>query len=377
MSKLPMLLSTQGSGRMRRMRALSVVTLAAASLILAGCSGGPAPGPDTTAAPTPGSGTDPVKAELNALYEAAKASGNTSAYVAGPPGAIDDRIVGVFKKAYPEIDVKLDFAFGAPLQQKMEGEFATGNAETDVVFGASDIKIFADKGYLEEYRPASQKGLDDEFIESVWANPMMPLYGPVYNTGQLKAADAPVTYADMVNPNYAGKIGTGNPTIASSSSYAIGIPLTKGIIDKKWVTAFAALSPRVFPNQTAAVQDTVNGTTPILWNTSYTNYLAAKADGAQLEFVPLKEGVFGNPLPFALVKGGPNADAAKLFLAWLYTPDAQTALAEFGIQGTMPDSPRPKGLGNSPYIYVPNSELLSLVNDPAGFLTTIKTAFGK
>lgn len=325
---------------------------------------------------TPGESVQEIQ-ELDELYESALESGRTTISAAGPPGGYDERVVEAFEEEFPGITVNLDFSFGATLQQKMAAYFSQGEVGTDVTFaGAADQQIFAENGWLEPYRPETMEGIDEINVEEQWASPSLVVYGPTYNSDLISGDLVPTSYQDMTNPDYSGIMGTGDLTIPASSAFAIGIPLHEGIIDEAWVEDFTALDLEVFPTQTAAMQATISGQSSIQWSVSYTNYLGAAAGGAPIEFAALEEGVFGNLLPLALVRDTPNPDAARLFIAWLYSDGAQSLLAETGVQGTMPDAPRPAGLEEAEYVYVSNSELLSLVNDPAGFMALLQRQLG-
>jgi ABC-type Fe3+ transport system substrate-binding protein len=73
-------------------------------------------------------------------------------------------------------------------------------------------------------------------------------------------------------------------------------------------------------------------------------YLAAKKAGAPVGFTLLDDGNYTVTLYMGLLKGAPDTLAAKLYEAWLFTPQAAKVLAAEGTYSALPDAPSPPGL---------------------------------
>lgn len=344
------------------MRSTKLAALGLAALLtlpaLAACSSQPAdPGP---ADPGEGKVSSGTAAELTDLYKAAKDSGQTEVVAYGPPGALNAAVAEDFAKAFPGMSVKYEYIFGAELQSRVAAEYSQGKPNVDVfISGAVDDDAFREAGYLEPYVPSTAKELDPKFQESHWASPIFVVMGPMYNTNQLKGGDVPAKWDDLVSSALKGGIGTSDPKVPATAAFMIGAALKEGVIDEKWLDDLAALDPKIFPSQTATVQAIASGQSKITLLVSYNNYLAAKKDGAPVGFSMLEEGLFAWPQAVALAKDASAPDAAKLFIAWLYSEEGQASVANTGIQGTMPDAPRVDGLEKAKLFTYPHKEVLS------------------
>jgi iron(III) transport system substrate-binding protein len=93
----------------------------------------------------------------------------------------------------------------------------------------------------------------------------------------------------------------------------------------------------------AAILAVINGQSDIGLDIPYHYFLGAKAKGAPITMIFPKEGVISIPRNVAIFKGAKNGNAAMLFEAWLFTPEAQKDVALSGLQGTMPGAPKVDG----------------------------------
>ena len=74
-------------------------------------------------------------------------------------------------------------------------------------------------------------------------------------------------------------------------------------------------------------------------------FIRDKAKGAPVEFVfPTEGGVHLSPHYVGIIDGAPNPDAAKLLMAWLFTPEAQQLAADTGYYPLVSGQPGPDGL---------------------------------
>ena len=73
-------------------------------------------------------------------------------------------------------------------------------------------------------------------------------------------------------------------------------------------------------------------------------YLGAKKAGAPVGFTLLDDGNYTVTLYMGLLKGAPDLLAAKLYEAWLFTPQAAKVLAAEGTYSALPGAPSPAGL---------------------------------
>ena len=181
----------------------------------------------------------------------------------------------------------------------------------------------------------------------------------MYNVNLISEEGAPTVWADLISPDLAGTIGMSDPTVPATAAFMIGAALRNDVVDEDWVNQLGALNPKIFPSQTASVQAIASGQEALTVLVSYSNFRAAQDDGAPVEFALLEEGTFAWPQSVALAANSDAADAAKLFIAWLYTDAGQESVAAAGLQGTMPSAPRPEGLEDATYFTYSHSDVLA------------------
>src|SRR5262249_8747576 len=72
---------------------------------------------------------------------------------------------------------------------------------------------------------------------------------------------------------------------------------------------------------------------------SLNTFLDAKDKGAPLAWVIPQDGYAALPVPLGLAAKAARPEAAKLMLAYLFSPEAQALMAKSGLPGAMPGSP--------------------------------------
>jgi len=151
------------------------------------------------------------------LYEAAKKEGEVTWYVShfGTDNAV--AVEQAFNKKYPGIKVNIVRATAQVIYQRLNQDILARTAVCDV-FSSTDTAHFThlkSKGLLETYRPENAdkvlpvfKGMDkdDQFHATTAA-----LIVIAYRTDQIKEADAPKSWTDLLDPRFRGKLAFGHP----------------------------------------------------------------------------------------------------------------------------------------------------------------------
>ena len=280
------------------------------------------------------------------LYEAAKPEGSVAVY--GPPGQSSRRAFSeAFQKAYPDIRVSFEGAFGPAHLTKILAAHNAGRNIADVfINGPEPAMALIRAGLLQEIEPAivlphikdadkwwlgKLDFIDRErkFIVAFWAFPSEPFY---YNADAIKETEIR-SWRDLLNPKYRGKIGMYDPTIAGPALPKVNHFLHDKALGETFVRALLGPDSGLFVTRDdrQLVEAVARGTYWIgiggSWQTAAPIARAVPA----LKVFPaerLAEGTLftsgtGN---LGLMKNPPHPNAAKLYVNWLLSRDGQTAI---------------------------------------------------
>lgn len=335
---------------------LSWIALAAtAALALTACGGGgeaPAPA-EPGAAPSDDVvellGGAEAAAEMDELYQAALESGRTSVTIYGPGETDKEKMYDLFSERFPGISVTGVYILGPDYAAKIEAEFASGQHVADIV-QAGDTAIASNivAGYFEPFHPVGAQDVDAEAYAdpagTVWAA-SASTFGFLYNTSMLDEADAPRGWDDLLDPSLTGAMTSDDVTRNGAGFGTLSHLLWDGRFGAEWLDALAAQDITFQSSSPVAGSAVATGQYAVQPFYPMAFYLRDKAKNAPVEFVfPTEGGVHLSPHYLGVINGAPNPDAAKLLMAWLFSPEAQDAAAEVGYYPLVPGHAGPDGL---------------------------------
>ncbi|MDQ0137791.1 iron(III) transport system substrate-binding protein [Neorhizobium galegae] len=286
------------------------------------------------------------EATLKALYETANSAGEREVVVYNPNTNANTPIFDAFSKRFPNIKIVGVDLFGPKLTTRLEAEAASGQAAGDVLYGtATEMPGYGSRGFLVSYTPRTAAGIHQKYIgqDSKWFDWTLTVSGPFYNKAYLKAAEAPKSWLELADPKWRKQLSISTLQSASGTGQALTALTLAGKIDRAWFQRLAVNQPVVSQGNAQAIQAVASGQATIGLDVPYHFFKAAAKKGAPFEFIFPTEGVISIPLNEALLDKAPHPNAAKLFINWLFSTEAQALLAEIGMQGTMPDAPKVAG----------------------------------
>jgi iron(III) transport system substrate-binding protein len=325
-------------------------------------------------------GGDAAVAAMTELYEAAQDAGEDTVVLYGP--GEDDRrpAYDLFEERFPGISVQGEFLIGPDLDSKFSQEIASGRHVADVIHtGDTTIAAHMAEDRYEPFAPVTAEGLDDSFSDpdGVVHSASASTFGMLYNTDMVSADEAPAGWEDILDPRWRGQMAAEDPTRFGGVFGALNKLLNDDRYDEGFVEALSEQELNVLASIPAAGEAVATGEFPMMPFYPYSFYARDIDRGAPVAFVfPVEGGNHLSPHYLGLVDGAPHPEAAKLLITWLFTPEAQQALADVGYYPTMPDGPAPED-------YPPVNELdllepfaIAEVNEiTAGHLDTVRAAF--
>src|ERR1700726_1574624 len=149
------------------------------------------------------------------LIEAANKEGKVVLYSAMDL-PVGEKLGKAFEAKYPGIQVQVERAGSERLFQRIEQEFASGIRAADVVNSADASHFIPWKrnGWLAPFVPEDiAKYFPPEYRDGdgMFATTRIWLSSIAYNTNLVRPADAPKSFADLLDPKWAGKIVKAHP----------------------------------------------------------------------------------------------------------------------------------------------------------------------
>jgi iron(III) transport system substrate-binding protein len=315
-----------------------LTAVALGGVLLAACGGStasPSASPTTTAFARPTT-TDSPEAVMSRLYEAAKAEAKIAVYSSMNS---DDgkKVFGAFEKKFPGLKVEHTRASGEVLTSRVVTEKKAGKDLFDVVeSNLFEVGYIIDQGYTQRYvvasagdYPVEVKGADGSFIAARLNNDI-----PGINTTKLPAGVSIKTWKDLCNPALKGKIAVeqGDVVVYSALRKILGDPEAQAVL-----RCIAANQPSLRSGHT----DMAN----LLAAGEFAATLSSNGHRlAQLKNEENKPIDWGRTDPIitdvqgmALADKPPHANAGKLLMEWMTSPDGQKAIQS---TGRVPANPR-------------------------------------
>lgn len=276
----------------------------------------------------------PPQAITPQLIAAATAEGKVVLY-SSMDLPVGEKLSKAFEAAYPGLSVQIERSGSERLFQRLDQEFASNIHAADVI-NSSDASHFIPwkkNGWLApfvsediaQYFPPEYRDGDGMFATSrIWLSSI------AYNTNLVKPEDAPKSFADLLDPRWAGRMVKGHPAYSGTIMTA-----TFEMVRELGWDYFEKLAKQ-------RVMQTQSSTDPP--KKLSLGERAVMADGNEYGIVLLKEAgqpvepvypTEGTPVisgPTGIFLRAPHPNAARLFQAWLHTRETQQFFIDFTAQ---------------------------------------------
>ncbi len=283
------------------------------------------------------------------MYNKAIAGGQSSVVIYGPTAGTDAKIYAAFEQSYPKVKVSGVSIVGPPMDAKLSAEASSGKHIADIAFTAvPNILTYATNGWTVPFVPATAPPASQLTPGAIGPNNAfysvaVGLDGIVTHTGS--TLPVPKTWADLENPQYKGKLVMYDPTAigASADNFAhlASNPAYAGLMQGLKNNGIA-LTPGT--SLTQPMDDVAQGSKSMALLMGYPFVLAAMSQSAPIKFSLLDKDNYIVQLYVSQIKNAPHPLAAELYEDWLFTPQAQQALAAEGEYSPVIGAPAPAGL---------------------------------
>ena len=233
--------------------------------------------------------------------------------------------IAPFQKRYPFIKTEFFRTGKQKLVTKILFEEQAKQHVADVVHtSVIETNILKKKGALSRYVPSEAASLQPLYRdpEGIWTSIYASGTLMGFNNKQVKRAEAPKTYDDLLLPRWKNGLAIDSNKI---EWFAMVLKL-KG---RAFMEKLAAQNPKIQPGNELVLSLLAAGEFPIAAGVYEYSIEDMKTKGAPVDWVGL-EPVIIYTVAVSLPSRPPHPNSAKLFIEWLLSKEGQTVINEYG-----------------------------------------------
>jgi iron(III) transport system substrate-binding protein len=274
----------------------------------------------------------PASSITPALIEAAKKEGKAVWYTSVDL-PLAERVARSFEAKYPGVAVRVERSGAERVFTRIGQEYASRIHAVDLVNSsdAAHLIVWKRDGLLAPYVPedvAKHYPAEHKDPDGMFASFRVFLCPIAYNTNLVKKEEAPKSYADLLDPKWAGKIVKAHPSYSGTiltatyqMSRDIGWDYFEKLAKQRIMQVQSASDPpkKLALGERAIMADGVE----------YVLFQLKEKDGP-IELVYASE---GTPLiigPNAIFKNAPNPNAARLLQSYMLSAECQQLIIDVG-----------------------------------------------
>ena len=244
-----------------------------------------------------------------------------------------EKIAKSFEAKYPGIAVRVERTGAERLFQRIGQEYGSRIYAVDAVNSsdAAHFIVWKRDGLLAPYVPedvAQHYPAEHKDADGLFASFRVGLSVIGYNTDLVKAADAPKSFADLLDPKWSGKMVKAHPGYSGNVMSAT-FELTRDI-GWEYLEKLAKQKIMQVQSSTDPPKKLALGERAVMVDGNEYNALILKEDGKPIEVVYPTEGTPMAVGPNGVFKNAPNPNAARLFQSFCFTAECQQLVIDVG-----------------------------------------------
>ncbi|MFZ1103186.1 MAG: extracellular solute-binding protein [Hyphomicrobiaceae bacterium] len=276
----------------------------------------------------------PADAITPALIEAARKEGRVAFYTAMDL-AFAQRLGRAFEAKFPGISVRVERSGAERIFTRIAQEYSSNIHAVDVVNTADQAHCLAWKRnqWLAPYLPAEVAQHYDRahYDPDALHVTTRILVSPIgFNTNLVSREEAPKSFADLLDPKWAGKIVKAHPAYSGTIMNAT-FQIAR---DLGWEYLERLARQRVMQVQSATdtPKKVALGERAVMADGAGYLVIRYREEGQPIDIVYPTEGTPLATGPSAIFKAAPNPNAARLFQNWMHSREGQQLIVDVACQ---------------------------------------------
>ena len=235
---------------------------------------------------------------------------------------VDSRpLTEAFEKKYG-IKVSLWRASGEKVAERAITEARGGRFDVDVIeTDGAQVEIAYREKLLAPLKVPSVADVPAEILPAhgYYAPTRLTLYVMSYNTNLVAPNEVPKSYADLLQPRWAGKLALENDDVPWFASVVKAMGESQGLA---YYRKLAGQRPSMRKGHTLMAEMVAAGEIEIAIDTHVQGIARLKEKGAPIEWKPLQP-AFGQPSSVGVAARAPHPDAARLLAEFILSREGQ------------------------------------------------------
>jgi iron(III) transport system substrate-binding protein len=279
---------------------------------------------------------------MDKLYSAAKQEGAVVMYTSVPVFVLD-RWKALFEKTYPGVPLTFFRSGTGKVLARIESEAHAGKVGADLVWLADETTLagLLKAGLLDSYKSPEwdqiklPKGPGSHYV------PGRVLLGLLFVNNSLP--NPPKRLADLVKPEYKGKIALASPLVSGSMNIMVAEIVKDPRFGWPFFEKLKANDALVLNDVPDVARSVASGERAVGLTLAQYRFQPEFKD-SPLKMVIPEEGGLLITSPLGIIKGSPHPNAARLLERFLISEGAQSVLTEVGIYPVRANAEPPTGL---------------------------------
>jgi len=235
---------------------------------------------------------------------------------------VDSRpLTEAFEKKYG-IKVSLWRASGEKVAERAITEARGARFDVDVIeTDGAQVEIAYREKLLAPLKVPSVADVPAEIlpVHGYYAPTRLTLYVMSYNTNLVAPGEVPKSYADLLQPRWAGKLALENDDVPWFASVVKAMGESQGVA---YYRRLAGQKPSMRKGHTLMAEMVAAGEIEIAIDTHVQGIARLKEKGAPIEWKPLQP-AFGQPSSVGVAARAPHPDAARLLAEFILSREGQ------------------------------------------------------
>jgi ABC-type Fe3+ transport system substrate-binding protein len=287
-------------------------------------------------------GPRPARAADDALVEAARKEGRVVWYTTLIVNQVVRPLQEAFEKKYPGVKLQYSRADDAPTALKILSETRAGRFQADIIDSLYSMIALGRTGLIAPYKPPNIDEYPPDLRDpnDYWTALLVYVFGPGVNVRMVPPERAPKTLADLLDPQWKGRIAWHAGSVAGSTGFIGYVLASMG--EERGTAYLRALARQdiinVEASSRAVLDQVIAGEYPLALMMFINHAVISARKGAPSAWLKIE------PMPVlldavSLLKDAPHPNGAKLLIDFLTSEDGQRVFRDADYLPALPSVP--------------------------------------